>query len=246
VAFVLGVLLLASCGGKGGSSPAAPTPVAQTRIIRLEALLQFGDVPVGSSTTRDLRIYNDGNSTMTVTGMTGPSGYTATWTSGTIAPGTSQVSVIRFSPTTAQTYDGTLTVQADHTSGSNTTAISGRGARDIFRRSGTGDSVFDMPLDVARVRIIGIYTGSSSNFIVRIGGRLIVNELLGTFWGQTRYDGTLLTGGGASSRLRTPAAWRGVSRKCAEKHWPVFGRPAASLASGAGARRALSDTGQRY
>jgi hypothetical protein len=38
--------------------------------------------------------------------------------------------------------------------------------------------------------------GFSSNFIVRIGGRLTVNELLGAGWNQTRYDGTLLTGGG--------------------------------------------------
>jgi hypothetical protein len=194
---VLGTLLLANCGGTGGgSTPTAPTPPAQTRIIRLEAILQFGDVPVGSTATRDLRIHNDGNSVMTVTGMTGPAGYTASWTSGTIAPGSSQLSVIGFSPTAAQSYDGTLTVQADHTSGANTTSISGRGQRDLFRRSGTGDSVFDMPVDVARIHIIGTYTGSSSNFVVRIGGRLIVNELLGTFWNQTRYDGTLLTGGG--------------------------------------------------
>jgi hypothetical protein len=164
--------------------------------MRLEAILQFGDVPVGGSATRDLRIYNDGNAVMTVTGMTGPSGYTASWTSGTIAPGASQLSVIHFSPTAAQSYDGTVTVQADHTSGTNTTPISGRGQRELFRRSGTGDFVFDMPADVSRVRIIGTYTGNSSNFIVRIGGRLIVNELLGTGWGRTRYDGTLLTGGG--------------------------------------------------
>ena len=195
--YVVGLVVLVSCGGKGNpTAPTPPVPVTQTRIMRLEAILQFGDVPVGASATRDLRIYNDGNAVMAVTGLTGPSGYTASWTSGTIAPGTSQLSVIRFSPTAAQAYDGTLTVQADHTSGGNTTPISGRGQRDLFRRSGTGDSVFDMPADVARVRIIGTYSGGSSNFIVRIGGRLIVNELLGTFWGQTRYDGTLLTGGG--------------------------------------------------
>jgi hypothetical protein len=197
VFILLTAFSLARCGGSGGgSTPTSPTPPAQTRIIRLEAILQFGDVAVGSSATRDLRIYNEGNTVMTVTGLTGPSGYTASWTSGAIAPGTSQVSVIRFSPTAAQSYDGTLTVQADHTSGANTTAISGRGQRELFHRSGTGDSVFDMPADVARVRIIGVYTGFSSNFIVRIGGRLTVNELLGTGWSQTRYDGTLLTGGG--------------------------------------------------
>jgi hypothetical protein len=56
--------------------------------------------------------------------------------------------------------------------------------------------VFDMPTYVSRVRIIGEYKGYSSNFIVWVGGDLLVNELLGTGWGQTRYDGTLLTTGG--------------------------------------------------
>jgi hypothetical protein len=53
-----------------------------------------------------------------------------------------------------------------------------------------------MPLDVERVRIIATYTGNSSNFIVHIGWDLIVNERLGTAWNQTRFDRTLLTGGG--------------------------------------------------
>ena len=56
--------------------------------------------------------------------------------------------------------------------------------------------VFDMPTYVSRVRVVGTYTGYSSNFIVHVGGRLLVNELLGTGWGTTRYDGTLLTTGG--------------------------------------------------
>ena len=68
--------------------------------------------------------------------------------------------------------------------------------RDIWSRSGAGDMVFDMPTYVKRVRIIGTYNGYSSNFIVWVGGDLLVNELLGTGWGQTRYDGTHLTTGG--------------------------------------------------
>lgn len=59
-----------------------------------------------------------------------------------------------------------------------------------------GDNVFDMPTYVSRVRIIGTYTGYSSNFIVWVGEDLLVNELLGTGWGTTTYDGTLLTTGG--------------------------------------------------
>ena len=68
--------------------------------------------------------------------------------------------------------------------------------RSLWSRSGVGDMVFDMPTYVSRVRVVGTYTGYSSNFIVYVGGRLLVNELLGTGWGTTRYDGTLLTTGG--------------------------------------------------
>lgn len=65
-----------------------------------------------------------------------------------------------------------------------------------WTNSGSGNTVFDMPTYITRVRIQGRYTGSSSNFIVKIAARLIVNELLGTFWGPTTYDGTVLTTGG--------------------------------------------------
>jgi hypothetical protein len=68
----------------------------------------------------------------------------------------------------------------------------------VWSRSGVGDMVFDMPTTVSRVRIVGTYTGYSSNFIVWVGHDLLVNELLGTGWGPTRYDGTLLTTGGVT------------------------------------------------
>ncbi len=67
-----------------------------------------------------------------------------------------------------------------------------------WSRSGSGDMVFDMPTYISRVRIVGTYTGYGSNFIVRIAGALVVNEILGTtsIGIGTRYDGTHLTSGG--------------------------------------------------
>jgi hypothetical protein len=50
---------------------------------------------------------------------------TATWTNGAIAPGASQPVTIRFAPTAAGVFSGTLTVNADQTSGSNAIGISG-------------------------------------------------------------------------------------------------------------------------
>jgi uncharacterized protein YjdB len=68
--------------------------------------------------------------------------------------------------------------------------------RNVWSMSGVGDDVFDMPTYVSRVKITGTYTGYSSNFIVHIGGDHIVNELLGTDWGQTYFSGTYITTGG--------------------------------------------------
>jgi hypothetical protein len=170
--------------------------------MRLGGNLRFGDVIIGDVRNDGvLTISNDGNTALTVTGMTQPAGgaYSASWTSGTISPGATQTVNIRFAPTVVQSYTGNITVNGDQTSGTNTIQVVGAGVpvpRPTFTKAGVGDSVFDMPTDVARVRIIGIYNGFSSNFIVRIGGRLIVNELIGTGWPSTRYDGTLLTGGG--------------------------------------------------
>jgi hypothetical protein len=65
-----------------------------------------------------------------------------------------------------------------------------------WKVSGTGDTVFDMPTYISRVKITGDYTRYSSNFIVYIGGRLIVNELVGTGWGLPHFEGTYLTSGG--------------------------------------------------
>lgn len=161
--------------------------------------MAFGTIALGSSGEATLRISNSGTEALTFTGMTMPAGgvCSSSWKSGTIAPGSSQTATIRFTPTGGVSYDGTLTVNANHTRGTNTMPISGAGQRDIpFRRSGSGNAEFFMPLDVQRVRIIGTYTGDSSNFTVYIGWDEFVNVRLGTAWNQTRYDVTHLTGGG--------------------------------------------------
>lgn len=125
------LLLSAACSGGGSSTtPTSPTPAppaAPTRIISLSGDLAFGAVGVGQSADRTLTILNSGNSTLTVSGLSGPSGYSASWTSGTISAGASQTVTIRFSPIAPQSYAGTLTVNGDHTSGTNTIAISGSG-----------------------------------------------------------------------------------------------------------------------
>ncbi len=71
----------------------------------------------------------------------------------------------------------------------------------IFTVTGTGDTVFDIPTRVTRIKISGTYTRNSSNFIVRIASSLVVNELLGTGWNQTTFEGTYLIRGGGTAEI---------------------------------------------
>ena len=80
----------------------------------------------------------------------------------------------------------------------------------IFTRTGTGANVFDMPTYVTRIRIQGSYSGNCENFVVRIAGRLIVNEILGTcsVASGRNYDGTFVaTGGVTEVVLSTGITW---------------------------------------
>jgi hypothetical protein len=53
-----------------------------------------------------------------------------------------------------------------------------------------------MPTYVSRVHVVGVYTGDGSNFVIRVGGRLLVNEIIGRRHESTRYEGVHLTSGG--------------------------------------------------
>ena len=81
--------------------------------------------------------------------------------------------------------------------------------RPLFMQAGSGDTVFDMPTSVSRIHITGDYPGFTTNFIVKIGGHLIVNELLGTAWPDgPHFEGTYLTSGGVTEITNsTGVAW---------------------------------------
>jgi len=67
---------------------------------------------------------------------------------------------------------------------------------DPWTTSGSGDNVFNIPTYISKIKIVANYGGFSSNFIVRIAGSLIVNELIGTGGGTTHFEGTYVTSGG--------------------------------------------------
>jgi hypothetical protein len=125
------LLLVVSVGCDSNPAPSPsprpdPTP---TRIIGLSGNLTFGSVEIGSERELTLTISNTGTDTLNVSGITGPGGYSASWTSGPILSHGQQVVTMRFSPTEEGPYDGTMTVTGNQTSGTNTIAISGTGAQ---------------------------------------------------------------------------------------------------------------------
>jgi uncharacterized protein YkwD len=125
------VLLLAlAASACEKNNPAAPTPnspSANTRVVSLTGSLAFGAVEIGRTSDLTLTIVNTGTGTLSVSGITSPHEYALNWTNGTIAAGGSQLVTVRFAPTAARSYDGTLTVNGDHTGGTNTASLSGTG-----------------------------------------------------------------------------------------------------------------------
>jgi uncharacterized protein YkwD len=151
---LLVTLAATACEKAGPTAPTPATTSASTRVISLSGSLAFGTVEIGKTLELALTIGNSGTETLSVTGITTPGGYTLSWTSGTIAPGTSRQVTVRFAPTAAQSYDGTLGVTGDHTGGTSTAPLSGTGAAPALATiTGTATEPGVGPLGGATIEI---------------------------------------------------------------------------------------------
>lgn len=181
------VCLMFSCGKDSTpttpTTPVVPTPtVSSVTVTSAHKLLVVGNTEQMTATVK-----MSDNTTKAPTG---------TWSSN----GPSVVSVNQSGLVTAIAVGG-ANIYFVETSG-----VQGdkrMDVRTIWKVNGSGDNVFDMPTYVSRVQITGTYTGYSSNFIVHIGGNYVVNELLGTGWGQTNFSGTYTTTGGTVEILHS-------------------------------------------
>lgn len=152
---ILSVLWLVIAVACGGSSPSSPSPAS--RILNISGSLTFGDVLVGIGGTASLTIANTGTAPLNITGMTGPSGLSASWPSGTIPAGASQIVLITFVPTAPGTYTGTLTINADQTSGTTTVSLSAT-AYPNLKGAWTGTLAFQVTV----ISGVGTVAGSNS------------------------------------------------------------------------------------
>jgi hypothetical protein len=78
-----------------------------------------------------------------------------------------------------------------------------------YTKSGTGDTVFDLPARVTKVRIQGSYNGTSSTFFVDIAGKGVVTEIIGTSQFPVAYDGisSITAGGTVEITSSSGVAW---------------------------------------
>ncbi|MCF6286492.1 MAG: choice-of-anchor D domain-containing protein, partial [Candidatus Hydrogenedentes bacterium] len=76
--------------------------------------MDFGSIAIGQSSTRTLSLSNPGNAPLTVSSvMTSEASFTASPTSFTLNPDTSQVVSVVFTPTTSASYTETVTLLSD-------------------------------------------------------------------------------------------------------------------------------------
>ena len=118
---LLGDLILTSSGLSFQAAAGA-----ETRIIGVSGSLAFGNVTTGATSTATLTIANSGNATLTVSGISYPTGFSGAF-SGAIAAGVSTNVTVTFAPVALISYGGTVTVNSDATSGTSTIAASGTG-----------------------------------------------------------------------------------------------------------------------
>ena len=96
------------------------------QIIGLSGSLAFGNVLTGTTATATLTITNNGNTTLTVSSISYPTGFSGAW-SGAIAAGGAQNVTVTFAPAAVASYNGKITVNSGATSGTNTLTVSGTG-----------------------------------------------------------------------------------------------------------------------
>lgn len=179
-------VVVSACGGsKNPTAPTTTTPAAAptpTTYTLSGTVTSTSGGPISGATVRISDGANAGKSTTTA--ANGSYGLTGLAVSGfSVGASATNYNALGKSVTltSSQTVDFALT------------------PTPLWTASGIGDSVFDMPTTVARVRIQAAPTTSCQNFIVRVGGRAsIVNVILGScsVADARTLDSTYLTGGG--------------------------------------------------
>lgn len=118
--------VIISGGGLTLTCTVIQTGVAVRRIIGVSGDLSFGNVVTGQEATATMTIANSGNTSLAVSGIGYPTGFSGTW-NGSIAAGASADITVTFRPVATIVYNGNISVSSDATGGTNSISASGSG-----------------------------------------------------------------------------------------------------------------------
>jgi hypothetical protein len=117
-------------GGK--LPPPDPTAILSIASENNSSSLNFGDVVANSEKTMAITLGNTGNSTLTITDITWPEGFSGDWTSGDIPSKGQRTINVTFSPLDQTTYSGSLAVASNATATPPNFPLSGKGISDVY------------------------------------------------------------------------------------------------------------------
>jgi hypothetical protein len=109
-----------------GSNTLACLGYGINRVLGLGGNLDFGHVLTGRTATAMMTVSNMGNSTLTISNIVYPAGFSGS-TNGRIQGFWYTNVTVTFAPAAVQSYGGTITVLSDKTAGANTLLVSGSG-----------------------------------------------------------------------------------------------------------------------
>ena len=184
-------------GVQSGSTdvPLSGTGVIPVNISITPATVNFGSVAIGSSSDQTITITNQSNSTGTLTGSVGtllpPFSVVSGGGAISLTPGQSKSVVVRFSPTTAGPFSGTLSIT--HNAGNQT------GPTNVSL-SGTGTAaVTNISITPASVNFGNVTVGQTLDQTVTITNQTGSTGTLSGTVGNLSAPFSLVSGGGAIS-----------------------------------------------
>ena len=171
---------------------------------KLSGDLIFSDVAVGQLDFRTLNVHNNGTSSMTVSSIDYPVGFSGSWLSGEILPGGVQSVTVTFEPLSSQSHGGTIMVHSDalgnpHRRTCSVSASASPGAlvllADLVKTyDGTGQ-IPSVSTDPSGLPVQMTYDGSASP-PVEVGVYEVVAQVNGGFTGRDTRMMTILSPNG--------------------------------------------------
>ncbi|MBC9798065.1 hypothetical protein [Sinomicrobium weinanense] len=124
-----------SCSNSDSDEPEAP-PTASSAEIRVETAddsqFDFGKVVTRIDKVKEVIVYNDSDTDLSVSDITLPNGYSGDWTSGTIKKGASKTLKITFLPTEEIQYSGKITFSSNASNASYSIPVTGTGISPVY------------------------------------------------------------------------------------------------------------------